>query len=80
MIARYDRFSFSFNESNYKYLKEVNKEGKELNFMSKKQSEFVFYFDSGYLVVVTGNFKKEELINLASSLIPANSALFPQSD
>ncbi|RNB57147.1 hypothetical protein EDM57_10550 [Brevibacillus gelatini] len=70
-IAVYNRFPFVETNNPEKITLTNKNEAYVLN------NNFLYYLDSGKLIVVSGNTSKQNIINLANSLPSVNSAFFP---
>ncbi|MGV3136692.1 hypothetical protein ACEF06_09550, partial [Brevibacillus agri] len=74
-IAVYNRFPFVETNDPEK----ITLTNKNEAYVSKEnlKNSYLYYFDSGKLIVVCGNIGKQNIINLANSLPSVNSAFFP---
>lgn len=72
VIAKFPRFSFDQLPPD-----KINAKGREMFVSEKKGNSFLYYFDSGNLVVISGNINRDKMVSIANSLPPSNSSYFP---
>jgi hypothetical protein len=74
-IAKYPKLSFDENIGS-----SLISKGRTLYISENKGNRYLYYFESGQMIVISGNIDKKKMIELADSLPAANSSLFPKSN
>ncbi|MBU7316036.1 DUF4367 domain-containing protein [Paenibacillus oleatilyticus] len=76
VIGRYPRESFVSSSDT----QEISINGHSAWIKTDKNGSLLYYFDSDYLIWMTGNLTKEEAEKLANSLPSSSSAFFPAKE
>lgn len=72
-ISKYTHYSFDNKEVKGQKMKN----GKEIFISEDPNNPYIYYYDSNFIVVISGTISKEEMVLLAESIGPVTSREFP---